>query len=163
MVCEMLRRTCLAIGRTDFVRCNGDRGWDLGGERNLHSLFPTLSLGWGGEVNWLIPFFEMFSNALSAPSFIEKVTYPTPLKRRVPSSVTIKLTLRDRYHRTKFVNRHVRQRWLYTANTKQNRWSARVLEWRIKNPIPHFTHEWSLHCLLFPLAFQTVTYSVEVY
>ena len=32
----------------------------------------------------------MFSNALSASSFIEKVTYPTPLERPVPCSVTTK-------------------------------------------------------------------------
>ena len=35
----------------------------------------------------------MFSNALSASSFIEKVTYPTPLERPVPCSVTTKADL----------------------------------------------------------------------
>lgn len=40
-----------------------------------------------------IPFFEMFSNALSASSFKAKATYPTPLERPVPCSVTTKADL----------------------------------------------------------------------
>ena len=41
----------------------------------------------------LIPFVDMFWNALSASSFKAKATYPTPLDRPVPCSVTTKADL----------------------------------------------------------------------